>query len=39
MAETAAALPGGERAVRFGFQTLLAQHRAFWNIVQSRATA
>src|SRR3546814_8571345 len=34
MAETAAALPGGERAVRFGFQTLLAQHRAFWNIVQ-----
>lgn len=39
MAETAAALPGGERAVRFGFQTLLAQHRTFWNIVQSRATA
>lgn len=36
--ETAAALPGGDRAVKFGFQTLLAQHFAFWNIVQTRAS-
>ncbi len=35
--KAAASVPGGERAVRFGFQTLLAQHFAFWNIVQSRA--
>lgn len=37
VARTAAELPGGERAVRFGFQTLLAQHMAFWDIVASRA--
>src|SRR3546814_14239578 len=35
--ETAALLAGGERAVKFGFQTLLAQHFAFWNIIQTRA--
>lgn len=35
--EAAAALPSGPRAVAFGFKTLLAQHRAFWDIVQTRA--
>lgn len=35
--ELAASLPGGERAVRFGFQTLLGQHFDFWNIIQCRA--
>lgn len=32
-----ATVSGGERAVTFGFQTLLAQHRAFWDILHSRA--
>lgn len=36
--ETVIALPGGDRAVRFGFQTLLAQHHAFWSLLQSRET-
>lgn len=35
--EAAAGLPSGPRAVAFGFKTLLAQHQAFWDIVQTRA--
>src|SRR3546814_15170851 len=34
MAETAAALPGGVRAVRFGFQTLLEHQRYLWHLVK-----
>lgn len=37
MLEIAATLPAGERAVLFGFQALLSQHRAFWDIVASRS--
>ena len=35
--EMAISLPGGDRAVRFGFQALLGQHHDFWTIVESRA--
>lgn len=37
--ETAANAPGTERAIRFGAEQLLLQHRALWDLLETRSEA